>query len=313
MLGDEKKRSAYDNPAQHNPFAGFPGFGGHPGGGNPHFGFGSEQQPHNPFAEFFQFSYESTGDFGDFFNQQTRQDPRRHQEELNITIQQTVPLRTIYNDEPIVVEFNRNVPCSSCDGAGTEAGDAKQSVECLYCEGKGRMRNGGFGQPQLCNHCHGSGTLHTKTCGKCQGTKVFAKKESISIDNSFALAPQGQQIRQHGHGHFSSQQRGRRGDLCITLVTEQPERYERQGDDLLHELRVDFVDAILGAAIEYEHVDGRKLKINIPAQTNNRHKMKLTGLGMLKGDKRSRGNLLLTVNLHVNYETLDMEKIKALR
>jgi molecular chaperone DnaJ len=228
-------------------------------------------------------------------------------EDLDIKTRKEVSLKDIYNDNSITLDFTRNVPCSRCDGMGVE--ESKDSDECSICEGKG-VRDNGY-HKLSCEYCNGSGTIHTKQCTKCTGRKLNAKKESITVDNTHVLREE-QSMAYGGMGNFSTLNRRTKGNLIITLVPERQSVYRREGDNLLISVDVDFVTAILGGSFEHEHLDGKTYSIKIPASTNNGNKFKLSGKGMFRQDKRSRGDLIFLVNLVIDYDKVDIEKIKAL-
>lgn len=279
VLGEPQKRQQYDSPPQR--------------------GFRIED-----FFEGFGFSQPGSGfgGFGGFNNGSPFQ--QQIYEQLDMQFTQRISMQDIYMDKRVSIDFDKDVLCTRCDGLGVIPGP--DSTECLHCEGKGQVHG------HRCNYCNASGEIHTNQCEVCKGEKVVNKKETVNIDNVFVLQ-QTQQVSYRGMGHASRQQRGRNGDVHVTLVPEMLPNYERQGANLLYKMKVNFLDAIAGSATEYIHLDGKKLNVKIPAKINNGHKLKLTGQGMLQQDKRSRGDLIIQVELTIDYNTFDASKLDEIR
>ena len=137
-IGDENKRSQYNNQRS-NPFGG--GFDPFGGGFNP---------------------------FGDMFN--GGQQRKRAVPDKIVDI--TVGVFESYNGSDKTISYSRNHMCGDCSGTG---GD---KVNCGVCNGSGfivqRMGTGMFSQifKQTCNSCAGKGFNFTKICGGCSGNGV---------------------------------------------------------------------------------------------------------------------------------------------
>ena len=74
---------------------------------------------------------------------------------------------------------------------------------------------------------------------------------------------------------------GRHGDLYVVLHVKAHEIFQRDGDDLLCEVPVSFVQAALGTEIEVPTLDG-KAEIKIPAGTQPGTMFRLEGQGREK-------------------------------
>jgi molecular chaperone DnaJ len=84
------------------------------------------------------------------------------------------------------------------------------------------------------------------------------------------------------------------GDLLIFLSIKPHEIFERNGDDLLCEVRIGFSEAALGAEIEVPTIDG-PAKLRIPPGTQTGTVFRLKGKGMPKLDGLGRGDELVRV------------------
>ena len=100
-----------------------------------------------------------------------------------------------------------------------------------------------------------------------------------------------------------------RGDVHLS-VTVMPDRYfERQGDDLIRELEVDALDAILGTELNIETIDHKTLSIVIKPGTQPGTTMGAVGYGMPNmHDNRFKGRLLLKVKIIIPTLLTDEQK-----
>ncbi len=85
-------------------------------------------------------------------------------------------------------------------------------------------------------------------------------------------AATGSKLRFKGKGSGGS-------DLYITIEVRDHPRYERDGDDLYADVKVDLYTAVLGGKIEVPTI-GKTVKLTIPAGTDSGKVIRLRGLGM---------------------------------
>jgi molecular chaperone DnaJ len=103
----------------------------------------------------------------------------------------------------------------------------------------------------------------------------------------------GSQIRLSGEGEAGTRG-GSPGDLYVILSVEQHEFFLRDGDNILYELPINFVQAALGAEVEVPTLDGKtKLKVPAGSQTGKVFRLKAQGIPHLH--RSGRGDLLVTL------------------
>jgi curved DNA-binding protein len=108
----------------------------------------------------------------------------------------------------------------------------------------------------------------------------------------------GQKLRMAGRGS-SGRGGSARGDLYITVRLAEDPRYLRKGDDLYVKLPLDIYTAVLGGTVEVQTFKG-KIKLTIPAETENEKKFRLKGLGMPHFNHPQQfGDLFVTVELRI--------------
>ena len=88
-----------------------------------------------------------------------------------------------------------------------------------------------------------------------------------------------------------------RGTELLFRVTVTPDpRFRRDGMDVYTDANVPFEDAILGGEVEAQTIDGRRIWVTIPENTQNGQNIRLRGQGMPKlGSPDTRGDLYVAV------------------
>jgi curved DNA-binding protein len=116
----------------------------------------------------------------------------------------------------------------------------------------------------------------------------------------------GSRVRVAGEGRSAG---SRRGDLYLVVTVRPHERFERRGDDLVTEVAVPLMTAVLGGEAEVQTLD-KRVALKVPPLTQNGKTFRLAGLGMPRLNGGGRGDLLARVAVRVP-EKLD-EKQRSL-
>jgi len=215
-LGDEIKRSQYDNQRQ-NPFNNM-------GGG----GF-------NPFEDLFK---------GAFHTQRRRTVPDKV-----IEVQISALESFIAGDK--VISYSRQHMCNDCVGQG---GD-RDTCNVCNGDGFIVQKIGGsmFSQVvrQTCNKCKGNGFSYKKTCGTCHGQTTRSETESIKIKLPHGI-DDGQFLRLQGKGDYKD---GMYGNLVIRVKVMSENNFEKLGDDLIYNAYFD-LDGLRSDNLEIPHPQG---------------------------------------------------------
>jgi len=187
--------------------------------------------------------------------------------------------------------------CSVCGGVG-----GTSTRQCGTCGGMGAVRSvreSFFGQmvsTQTCPTCSGSGRIIEVLCENCQGSGRVAELATHSIRIPAGIED-GMRIRVAGAGNIG--ERGApSGDLYIRVrVGEDPELI-RDGDDLIHRMRINFVEASLGTEVEVPTLEGTT-EVRIEPGTQPGATLTLRGEGMPRLKRRGRGDLKVLVDVMV--------------
>lgn len=191
--------------------------------------------------------------------------------------------------------------CDTCNGSGAKPGTRPKS--CDTCGGSGQVRRatrtpfGSFAQVTVCPTCNGSGQVIEEKCGTCEGRgqKQETKKLKIAIP---AGVDNGTRLRVSGEGD-AGKRGGPAGDLYVYLFVNEDARFQRDGIDVLSELKIGYLQAILGCQLEVETVDGVE-EVTIPPGTQPNTVLTLEGKGVPRlGNPVSRGDHRLSVQVDI--------------
>ncbi|MDN5790816.1 MAG: DnaJ domain-containing protein [Micrococcales bacterium] len=121
----------------------------------------------------------------------------------------------------------------------------------------------------------------------------------------------GQRIKLRGKGR-QGDPGAPAGDLILTVSVDKHPVFGREGDNLTVDLPVTFAEAALGATVSVPTLEGKPVKVKVPAGTPSGRVLRLKGRGVKRGDKT--GDLLAKVQVLVPQRLTDeaREAIKAM-
>jgi molecular chaperone DnaJ len=186
--------------------------------------------------------------------------------------------------------------CDVCGGNGAEPGSRIKA--CPVCGGRGQVisSRGIFSIAQNCPQCQGAGRVMEKPCHACHGMGRRNHPAKIKLRIP-AGVDTGSRLRSGGNGE-AGHLGGPPGDLYVVLHVKAHEIFQRDGDDLLCEVPVSFVQATLGAEIEVPTLNGRA-PIRIPPGTQPGTMFRLKGKGVKNVQGYGHGDLHVRVNVEV--------------
>lgn len=176
-----------------------------------------------------------------------------------------VNLEDIYRGKVSKLALQKSVICSGCDGRGGKDGAVK---ECSGCNGSGMktmMRQMG---PMIqrfqtvCPDCNGEGEIirDKDRCKKCNGKKTIVERKVLHVHVDKGVRD-GHKIEFRGEG---DQMPGvLPGDVVFEIEQKPHPRFQRKGDDLFFQAKIDLLTALGGGTIHVEHLDDRWLTVNI--------------------------------------------------
>jgi len=223
---------------------------------------------------------------------------RRVARGTNLRIKVKLTLEEIAKGVEKKIKVNKQVVCNTCDGTGAK--DRSSFHTCSTCGGTGSVRrvtNTILGQMQTtstCPTCNGEGTQITSKCNACHGDGVVRGEETISI-NIPAGVSEGMQLSMSGKGN-AAPRGGMPGDLIILIEEIPHDTLQREGNNVVYDLHISFIDATLGASVEVPTIDG-KAKIKIEPGTQGGKILRLKGKGVPEVNSYHRGDQLVYVNI----------------
>lgn len=114
-----------------------------------------------------------------------------------------------------------------------------------------------------------------------------------------AGAVDGGKLRHRGYGEYGTNG-GRRGDLVVTTRVHDDKVFKRDGADVRMDLPLSIYEATLGTSIEVLKPDGGKVRLRVPAGTQDGKTFRFRNAGAPDVKRRSgRGSLLVTVKVTV--------------
>ena len=289
VLSNPESRRAYDTYGHQVPRG---GGGGPAGGGDPFGGF------QDIFEAFF-------GDrFGGSFFGGGRAPARGEDAEAEVEI--SLREAAFGAEREVNVQVVRN--CEVCDGIG-----GIKSHVCGTCGGVGAVRTvresllGQMVSTGACPTCSGRGRIIEESCENCYGSGRVSEVVTRRVSVPGGIES-GMRIRHTGEGH-KGENGAPAGDLYVRVRVQEDPDLMRDGDDLVHRMRVSFVEASLGTEAEVPTLDGRK-SVKVEPGTQPGETLMLRGEGMPRLRRRGRGDLKVVVDVmmptRLNHEQRDL-------
>ncbi|WP_028574799.1 molecular chaperone DnaJ [Desulfonatronovibrio hydrogenovorans] len=272
VLRDPDKRRRYDHL-------------GHAGLNNNGFeGFNSTEDIFSSFSDI----------FGEFFGFGTRQSGPRPRSGADLRYNLNISFRDAAKGTEVDLELPKKTICERCSGDGSEPG---YSVEtCAHCQGAGQVyRSQGFFRVSMpCSVCRGQGTIIPHPCAECRGRGVVTVNKKIKVRIP-AGVDNGSRLRLRAEGE-PGEHGGPPGDLYVVLYVDEDKIFKRQGQDLITNVEISFVQAALGAKIEVPTLD-EPVPMEIPKGTQSGKVLQLKGLGLPHPGSHHKGDLLVQVHV----------------
>jgi molecular chaperone DnaJ len=280
VLSDSQKKQQYDRFGHE----GVSGAGGFSGGGmsmeDIFSQFGDIFGGHSPFESFFG----GGGDAGP-----SRRSRGRRGSNLRIKIK--LNLEEVAHGCEKKIKVNRLV-----------VAEGVTYKSCPNCGGSGQVRkvvNTMLGQmvsATTCHSCNGSGKIIDKRPPGVDGSGLMQKEEIIDIKIPGGVED-GMQLSMSGKGN-NGPNGGPAGDLLILIEEKPDEVLKREGNNVIYDLHLNFVDAVLGTSTEVPTIDG-KVKIKIDPGTQSGRILRLRGKGIKDLNGYGSGDQLIHVNIWI--------------
>ena len=226
------------------------------------------------------------GGFGSFFG--GGGGGRRTKKGTNLRVKLKLTLSEIANGVEKKIKVTRQVvapgvtfkTCSACQGSG----QVKKVVNTML----GQMVSA-----STCGVCAGSGQLVDKKPDDADSRGLLLKEEVISITIPGGVG-EGMQLSMSSKGN--EMPGGIPGDLLIVIEEAEDGVFQREGNNVIYDLHISFIEAALGESVEVPTLDG-KVKIKIDPGTQSGKMLRLKGKGIKDINGYGRGDQLIMVNI----------------
>jgi molecular chaperone DnaJ len=270
VLSDEDTRARYDR---------FGPDGLRNGGMGGGAGFGSVEDIFSAFGDM----------FGDFFGGRGGQRRQARGNDVRVDLQLTFPEAVWGASKEVKVQ--KDIPCSTCDGTGAKPGTKPET--CSGCNGRGQVvHNQGFFMVQsTCPKCRGEGRVVKDPCADCNGRRTQVETTVLTVTVPPGV-DDGQTLRLAGRGE-TPPGGGTPGHLYVVLHVRGDERFQRENEDVLTEVPVSFVKAILGGEVEVPVLDDNcegTTMVEIKPGTQPGDHIVRRGCGIPRVGKQGRGD-----------------------
>jgi DnaJ-class molecular chaperone len=184
--------------------------------------------------------------------------------------------------------------------------DLRQPVEVTLEEAfHGTTRTLEMMGQETCPTCGGTGEIAGATCHSCGGYGEVQRPRRLEVKIPAGVTT-GSKVRIAREGQPGSGGADK-GDLLLEVKVRPHPRFERRGDDLLEEIDVPLTTAVLGGEVEVPTMTA-KVMLKIPPLTQNGRAFKLSGLGMPRLGKESKGDLHARVRVRLPSQLSDEQR-----
>src|SRR5687768_3723071 len=287
VLSNPEKKAQYDRYGHARPGAG--GFGGH------------HMNMEDIFSQFGDI-FGGGSPFDSFFGGGSTRGGRRQRKGSNLRIKLKLSLDEIANGVEKKIKVQRMV---HAEGVSFKT--------CSHCQGTGQVRkvvNTMLGQmvsSSTCLACDGSGQTVDKKPSGVDSSGLVSKEEVINVRIPAGVSD-GMQLSMAGKGN-DAPGGGVAGDLLILIEEQEDPLLKRDGNNIIFDLYVSFVDAALGTSVEVPSVGGR-VKIKIEPGTQSGKVLRLRGKGLKDLNGYETGDQRIYVNVWIPKKLTADEKAK---
>ncbi|WP_341266782.1 molecular chaperone DnaJ [Candidatus Phytoplasma fraxini] len=246
--------------------------------------YGHQEYNNSDFGNDFQ-GFQQGFDFGDifenFFGEKKSQKNKNKYKVQDQKIEYVIDFLDACLGKKIEFQTKFEKDCEHCNGTGAHSNQDFRT--CYYCEGSGYITEyqktflGNIGTQSICYHCNGKGKTINKKCAFCKGLQRISSIKTIKVDIPAGIEDgMIMKLDKQGHGkHLNSEN----SDLYITIKIRPHNIFERDKQNIISTVYINFYDAILGKTISILTIYG-EVELKIPAETQTHTKFKLKGKGI---------------------------------
>ena len=239
--------------------------------------------------------------FNTFFGGEMRRRERGPMRGADLRMQLEIELIDAVRGGERLIKVPRLEACERCGGDGAEPGS--KVTTCAMCDGRGEVRQvqqsvfGRFVNVSICPRCGGAGKTVDRVCASCRGEGRERREREITLTIPQGI-DEGQQLRVPGEGE-AGMRGGPSGDLYVQIRFKEHPRFKRDGDDLVHVLRISPAQAALGDEVTVPTMEGSAASVKVPAGAQHGQVVRLRGKGVPHLHGSGRGDQLVFLDVVV--------------
>jgi molecular chaperone DnaJ len=282
ILSDDQQKAAYDQFG----FAGVEGMGG------------GQRDYSSAFRDFEDIFGDFSGIFDSFFGGTGRRPQRGAggvQQGSNLRYDIEIPFQDAVFGTKVEIQYSRSESCAACHGSGASGGAGRKV--CPTCAGSGQVRRsqGFFSIASPCPTCGGEGFVIEHPCKECNGSGTQKKRQKIAVTIPAGIED-GKRVVIPNQGD-AGPNGGPNGDLYVFIRVKAHEHFERDGLDLYCAVPISMTQAALGSELFVSTLDGKRIKVKIPAGMQNGKMLRIRDEGVPSGGRR--GDLYIKVVVQI--------------
>jgi len=288
VLSNAEKRGQYDRFGHSRPGSG--GFQGH------------DMNMEDIFSQFGDIFGGGGSPFDSFFGGGGGGGRTRQRKGSNLRIKLKLTLEEIANGAEKKIKVNRLVRA-----------EGVTFKNCTTCGGTGQLRkvvNTMLGQmvsTTTCSACNGAGQLIDKRPSGVDSSGLISKEDMITVKIPAGVS-EGMQLSMSSKGN-EAPGGGIPGDLLILIEEVEDTELKRDGNNLIFDLHITFIDAALGTSVEVPSIGG-KVRIKIEPGTQSGKILRLRGKGLKDVNGYGAGDQLIYINVWTPKKLTSEEKAK---
>ncbi|HEY5825848.1 MAG TPA: molecular chaperone DnaJ [Cyclobacteriaceae bacterium] len=184
---------------------------------------------------------------------------------------------------------------------------------CTACQGTGQVRkvvNTMLGQmvsATTCPTCNGAGQIIDKKPAGVDSSGLVSKEDMISVRIPAGVSD-GMQLSMAGKGN-EAPGGGVPGDLLILIEEQEDKQLKRDGNNLVYDLHISFIDAAIGTSVEVPSIGGN-VRIKIDPGTQSGKILRLRGKGLKDINGYGTGDELIYISVWTPKKLSAEEKAK---
>lgn len=238
---------------------------------------------------------------------------RRQKRGSDISFNIKITLKDVFHGVTKKFKYKRTSACDNCNGEG---GTDKQV--CDSCNGRGfnvvlqTTPMGNFRAQQKCQRCQGDGRVIKNICKTCNGNGVSYKEETVSVELPRGIS-ENETLQYTGMGNAIKG--GLPGSLFIRVSIINHNDFERSGNDLKYNLKLNYSQLVLGDKVKVPTIDGSDIMIDIPKYSDVGDNLRVAKKGLYKMNSDERGNMIIILDIDIpkNIEGEELELIEKLK